>query len=123
MHPIAAHPAAGSDRPLLRGIKLCRNGRHPRRHLECRDAPLPAGENHLEVDHGAPLMREPGFDEFADLWQDPDDDAQDMFEALARRARRQGRLLAYMDIALAVLLVGSTLFGAVLTPSPPAITA
>jgi hypothetical protein len=68
-------------------------------------------------------MREPGFEEFADLWQDPDDGTQEAFEALARRARRQGRMLAYMDISLVVLLIGSTAFGAMMTPSKPAMAA
>jgi uncharacterized membrane protein len=63
-------------------------------------------------------MREAGFDEFADLWQDPEEGEQEAFEALARRARRHGRLLAYGDIAMAVLIVGGTALGMVMTPHP-----
>jgi hypothetical protein len=68
-------------------------------------------------------MREPGFEEFADLWQDPDTAEQEAFEALARRARRQGRMLAYMDITLVVLLIGSTVLTTVMSPSRPIIAA
>jgi hypothetical protein len=53
-------------------------------------------------------MREPGFEEFADLWQDPADDQQEVFEALARKARRRGRLVGYADYALAAVLVGGS---------------
>jgi hypothetical protein len=68
-------------------------------------------------------MREPGFEEFADLWQDPDNAEQEAFEALARRARRQGRMLAYMDVTLAVLLVGGSILGTLMSPSPPTMAA
>lgn len=63
-------------------------------------------------------MREPGFEELADLWQDPIDGEREAFEALARRARRRGRLLGYIDIALAAVIVGATLLGAFATPHP-----
>jgi len=68
-------------------------------------------------------MREPGFEEFADLWQDPADNEQEVFEALARRARRHGRLLAYGDIAWWVMIVATLALGSVMTPHPMAITA
>jgi hypothetical protein len=63
-------------------------------------------------------MREPGYDDFADLWQDPADEQQEAFEALARKARRQGRLMGYADLALAVLIVGGMLLGIFMTPHP-----
>jgi hypothetical protein len=63
-------------------------------------------------------MREPGFDELADLWQDPDGKEQEAFEALARRARRHGRLMAYGDLALGIVIVGGTALGVFMTPHP-----
>ncbi|HEU0099794.1 MAG TPA: hypothetical protein VFQ67_13600 [Allosphingosinicella sp.] len=50
-------------------------------------------------------MREPGFEELADLWQDPDGGNREAFEAQARRARRKGRLLGYVDFAFVILLI------------------
>lgn len=55
-------------------------------------------------------MREPGFDDLADLWQDPEEGDREAFEALARRARRRGRALGYADWALAAILVGGSFF-------------
>jgi lysylphosphatidylglycerol synthetase-like protein (DUF2156 family) len=68
-------------------------------------------------------MREPGFDELADLWQRPDDQEQEVFEALARRARRHGRLLAYVDIAQGIIIVGGVALGAFMAPHPTMIAA
>jgi hypothetical protein len=68
-------------------------------------------------------MREPGFEEFADLWQDPADNEQEVFEALARRARRHGRLLAYGDLAWGVMIVASLALGTFMTPHPTMIVA
>ena len=39
-------------------------------------------------------MREPGFEEFVSLWTESEDAEQLAFEAVARKARFQGRLLA-----------------------------
>lgn len=50
-------------------------------------------------------MTDPELQEFAGLWQEPDPPELARFEELARRARRQGRLLGYADIALTLLLV------------------
>lgn len=62
-------------------------------------------------------MREPGFDDLADLWQDPDEGDREAFEALARRARRRGRLLGYVDLALVLLLVGGIVPGIFMAPN------
>lgn len=67
-------------------------------------------------------MREPGFEELADLWQDPDDGDREAFEALARKARRRGRLLSYVDLAFVVLLV-APLLTVFLTPNPVVVAA
>jgi hypothetical protein len=63
-------------------------------------------------------MREPGFEDLADLWQDPDDGDREAFEAMARRARRRGRLLGYADLGLVLLLVGGVLPGIFLAVNP-----
>jgi hypothetical protein len=62
-------------------------------------------------------MREPGFEELAELWQDSDEGNREAFEALARRARRKGRLLGYADIAFFVLLFGGLVPGVLLAPN------
>lgn len=63
-------------------------------------------------------MREPGFEDLVDLWQDPDEGDREAFEALARRARRRGRLLALADIGFVVVLVGGVLMSVFATPHP-----
>lgn len=66
-------------------------------------------------------MREPGFEDLADLWQDGEEGDREAFEALARRARRRGRLLGYADLGLLVLLVGGVLPNIFMTPNPTTI--
>jgi hypothetical protein len=64
-------------------------------------------------------MTGPDLDEFAELWQgDPDPAEQARMEALAAKARRRGRLLAYADITLAALIVGASIFGAFAVRGP-----
>jgi hypothetical protein len=64
-------------------------------------------------------MTAPDFDEFAALWKgDPDPVEQARMEALAAKARRRGRILAYADILLAALIVGGSLFGAFAVRGP-----
>lgn len=50
-------------------------------------------------------MTDHEFDEITALWNEPDVAEQAAFEAMARKARRKGRLLGYADIALAILVV------------------
>jgi TRAP-type C4-dicarboxylate transport system permease large subunit len=68
-------------------------------------------------------MREPGFDDLANLWQDGEEVDREVFEALARRARWKGRLLAYADFALVLLLLGGLLPGIFLAPNATTIAA
>jgi hypothetical protein len=68
-------------------------------------------------------MREPGFDDLADLWQDPDDGNREVFEALAHRARWKGRLLGYADFALVLLLLAGLLPGIFMAPNATTIAA
>jgi Flp pilus assembly protein TadB len=64
-------------------------------------------------------MTSPDLDELAALWKtDPDPAEQERMELLASRARRRGRLLAYADIALAIFIVGGTIFGALVVQGP-----
>lgn len=68
-------------------------------------------------------MREAGFDEFADLWQDPEEGEQEVFEALARRARRSGRMMGYADIALGAMIILLAVGGVFITPNPATLAA
>lgn len=58
-------------------------------------------------------MTDPDLQELATLWQQQDPAEAEKFQRLARRARRRGRLLAYADWALAIVLVGGCLFALV----------
>lgn len=68
-------------------------------------------------------MREPDFEDLANLWQGSEEGDREAFEALARRARRRGRLLGYADLGLVLLLVGGILLGIFMTPHPTTIVA
>lgn len=68
-------------------------------------------------------MREPGFEDLADLWQDGEEVDREVFEALARRARLKGRLLAYADFALLILLLGGLVPGILMAPNRTTIAA
>jgi hypothetical protein len=64
-------------------------------------------------------MNRPDFDEFAALWQgEPDPAEQAQMEADARRARRRGRLLGFVDVALIALIVLGTVLGTTIAPHP-----
>ncbi|MEA3039516.1 MAG: hypothetical protein QOE79_2029 [Sphingomonadales bacterium] len=62
-------------------------------------------------------MREQGFEDFVALWTEQENAEHQAFEAVARKARFHGRLLAYTDIVLVVMVVGISVAGAVLKPS------
>jgi hypothetical protein len=63
-------------------------------------------------------MTDPELQELADLWQERDDEESAKFELMARKARRQGRFLAYADVGLAALLIGGSLFFLFISPGP-----
>ncbi len=63
-------------------------------------------------------MTDPELQELAELWREPDPAEAGKFQALARRARRRGRYLAYADWALALVLVGGSLFAILASPGP-----
>lgn len=61
-------------------------------------------------------MTDPELQELAELWQQPDAAEAEKFQSLARRARRRGRYLGYADWALALVLVGGSLFAILASP-------
>ncbi|HEX8579600.1 MAG TPA: hypothetical protein VF655_08405, partial [Allosphingosinicella sp.] len=64
-------------------------------------------------------MSRPEFDEFAALWQDgPDPLDQAEMDSYARKARRRGRLLDYIDYAVWFLMVVLLVGGALISTSP-----
>lgn len=63
-------------------------------------------------------MTDPDLQHLADLWRESNPADQAMLDAMARKARRQGRLLAYADLALFGLIAGGTFFAVALEPSP-----
>lgn len=62
-------------------------------------------------------MREPGYEDFAALWNEPEDSERQAFEKMARKARLQGRLHAYGDAFVVIMIVGLSLAGVLLKPS------
>ena len=63
-------------------------------------------------------MNQRDFDEFAALWTEADPVEAEAFDKMARRARLQGRFLAYADLAYFVLIVGGSGFAALMAPGP-----
>ncbi|MGZ8285943.1 MAG: hypothetical protein ACXW27_00735 [Allosphingosinicella sp.] len=63
-------------------------------------------------------MTDPELQELTELWQQPDAAEAEKFQALARRARRRGRFLGYADWALALVLVGGSLFALLASAGP-----
>jgi hypothetical protein len=62
-------------------------------------------------------MTDPELQDLAELWQQQPDSAEaEKFRSLARRARRRGRFLGYADWALALVLVGGSLFAILASP-------
>jgi hypothetical protein len=63
-------------------------------------------------------MTDPELQQLADLWMQPDPAEAEKFQSLARRARRRGRWLGYADWALAIVLVGGSVFAFLASPGP-----
>src|SRR4051812_7202189 len=78
---------------------------------------MPTRQDRAEGFRGGAAMRDPSLEDFTALWTEQEDSEQQAFEAIARKARFQGRLLAYTDIGLVVMVVGISIAGAVLKPS------
>lgn len=62
-------------------------------------------------------MNDPDLQEFADLWTEPDPREQEAVDALVGKARRRGRLMAWADIALAVVIIGGGIIATLLQPT------
>ena len=58
------------------------------------------------------------FEDFAELWREPDPAEQARTEELARKTRRRARWVGLADIALAVVLVGGMVAGTLMRPGP-----
>jgi hypothetical protein len=64
-------------------------------------------------------MNRPDLDEFTALWRiAPDPEEQARLDAYARSARRRGLFLAYIDYAVAFLLIGVSVIGAFISHTP-----
>ena len=61
-------------------------------------------------------MTDPDLQDFADLWTEADSAGHEAFEKLARRARRRGRLFAYLDFAAVAFILGITVFSFIARP-------
>lgn len=62
-------------------------------------------------------MTDPELMDFAELWQqEPSVEERAEFEAAARRVQRHGRLLAFADVALALVIVTGMIVGFFLQP-------
>ncbi|HEX8571419.1 MAG TPA: hypothetical protein VF759_01565 [Allosphingosinicella sp.] len=61
-------------------------------------------------------MTDPDLQGFADLWTEPDAAEQEAFEAMARKARARGRILAYLDVAGVAVMVGGVLLSLFMEP-------
>ena len=68
-------------------------------------------------------MTDPDLQSLADLWIEPDAAELKEFEAMARKARLRGRVLAYLDIAGVALLVGSVLLSLFMKPGGTTVAA
>lgn len=63
-------------------------------------------------------MTDPELHELAEIWRQPDAAEAEKFRSLAQRARRRGRYLSFADWALAIVLVGSSVFFLLVSPGP-----
>ncbi|HEX8261575.1 MAG TPA: hypothetical protein VF547_01745 [Allosphingosinicella sp.] len=61
-------------------------------------------------------MTDPDLQRLADLWREPDAADQGAFEALARRARLRGRIVAYLNFAAVAVTVGGVAIGVFMKP-------
>ncbi|HEY0412800.1 MAG TPA: hypothetical protein VGD66_06655 [Allosphingosinicella sp.] len=62
-------------------------------------------------------MIDPELKGLAELWQEPDAAEAELFERLARKARRRARLIAYGDLAWFLLVGGNIALAAFIRPN------
>lgn len=63
-------------------------------------------------------MTDPDLQKLADLWTEPDGAEQEAFEALARKARLRGRILAWLNFAAVAVTVAGVVMGVFMEPGP-----
>lgn len=61
-------------------------------------------------------MTDPDLQRLADLWTENDAAEQGAFEAMARKARRRGRIFAWLDFAAVAFILGTSVIGFVMKP-------
>lgn len=61
-------------------------------------------------------MTDPDLQSLAELWKETDSGEQQAFEAMARKARRRGRIFAWLDFAAVAFILGASLVGAFMEP-------
>lgn len=64
-------------------------------------------------------MTDPDLQNLAELWKEADGgEQQQAFEAMARKARRRGRIFAWLDFAAVAFILGTSLVGVFMEPGP-----
>lgn len=64
-------------------------------------------------------MTDPDLQKLADLWKEADaSEPQPAFEAMARKARRRGRIFAWLDFAAVAFILATSVIGFVMEPGP-----
>ncbi len=61
-------------------------------------------------------MTDPDLQRLADLWTEAGGAEQESFEAMARKARRRGRLFAWLDLAAVAVILGGVGLGFFMKP-------
>jgi hypothetical protein len=62
-------------------------------------------------------MTDPDLQSLAELWRETDPgEQQQAFEAMARKARRRGRIFAWLDFAAVAFILGTSLVGIFMKP-------
>jgi hypothetical protein len=63
-------------------------------------------------------MTDPDLQRLADLWTENDAAEPEAFEAMARKARRRGRIFAWLDFAAVAFILGTSVIGFAMKPGP-----
>ena len=68
-------------------------------------------------------MTDPELQSLAELWAEGETAEQEAFEAMARKARRRGRIFAYLDFAAVAFILGVSVLSIVMKPGVVAMMA
>ncbi|HEX8225678.1 MAG TPA: hypothetical protein VF605_17845 [Allosphingosinicella sp.] len=64
-------------------------------------------------------MTDPDLQKLAELWKEADSaEPPQAFETMARKARRRGRIFAWLDVAAVTFILGTSLVGFLMEPGP-----